>query len=33
LRLRRRSGHSDPPGRGVLAVQGAAVTVQMPDPA
>ena len=32
VRLRRRSGHSDPPGRGVLAVHGRAVPVQVPDP-
>ena len=32
LRLRRRPGHSDPPGRGVLALHGRAVPVQVPDP-
>ena len=32
LRLRRRSAHADPPGRGLLAVDGAVVPVQVPDP-
>ncbi|HMC70431.1 MAG TPA: hypothetical protein VKJ07_14850, partial [Mycobacteriales bacterium] len=32
VRLRRRPGHTDPPGRGVLAVHGRAVPVQVPDP-
>ena len=32
VRLRRRPAHSDPPGRGVLAVHGRAVPVQVPDP-
>ena len=32
VRLRRRTGHTDPPGRGVLAVHGHAVPVQVPDP-
>jgi len=32
VRLRRRPGHNDPPGRGVLAVHGHAVPVQVPDP-
>jgi len=32
VRLRRRGSHTDPPGRGVLAVHGRAVPVQVPDP-
>lgn len=32
VRLRRRAGAADPPGRGVLAVQGRLVPVQVPDP-
>jgi S-DNA-T family DNA segregation ATPase FtsK/SpoIIIE len=33
VRLRRRAGHDDPPGRGVLAMHGRVVPVQVPDPA
>ena len=33
VRLRRRAGHADPPGRGVLAMHGRVVPVQVPDPA
>jgi S-DNA-T family DNA segregation ATPase FtsK/SpoIIIE len=33
VRLRRRAGHNDPPGRGVLAMHGRVVPVQVPDPA
>jgi S-DNA-T family DNA segregation ATPase FtsK/SpoIIIE len=33
VRLRRRGGHTDPPGRGVLAINGRVVRVQVPDPA
>ena len=32
VKLRRRAGHSDPPGRGVLALRGRVVPVQVPDP-
>jgi S-DNA-T family DNA segregation ATPase FtsK/SpoIIIE len=32
VRLRRRVGHVDPPGRGVLAMHGRLVPVQVPDP-
>jgi S-DNA-T family DNA segregation ATPase FtsK/SpoIIIE len=33
VRLRRRTGHTDPPGRGVFALHGRVVPVQVPDPA
>jgi S-DNA-T family DNA segregation ATPase FtsK/SpoIIIE len=33
VRLRRRPAHADPPGRGVFAMQGRVVPVQVPDPA
>lgn len=32
LRLRRRPGHTDPPGRGFLAIHGTALPVQVADP-
>jgi len=32
VRLRRRTGHVDPPGRGVLALHGRVLAVQVPDP-